>query len=324
MFRKHVKNIICSLLVLWFFVFIPLSSIANEKTVDSSKEFSYWSAKITMAKGHLYSDWIFNGVKGNVFLESAFPKVVFDESFIKKNNSSLKFDLKPAPDNMKIAFWGAKKTHKVSYIFSDSVVINGNKLWIDALVVDLAKVDNQKRDIIFPIDLLNCGAEINIKKKYIKLFDPETYNTNNMTAYDISIDTSRRRRLYLIEGEIYACSKKDTATLKGNFLLDLGAGNTISVNKNNDLTSSFLKQAYKTQSTTPHVVDAGNLTNVTVIMPDYLYFDKFLLPIHTFISAMTLQTYGNDSFNAILGNHFFEHFIIAFDFVNNKFYLRSK
>lgn len=297
--------------------FLLFSCAWNISTAQETK------LPLEMKSGHLHSQWIINDtIETKVFLETGFPKIVISETFAKKHLQSL-IKMVEAPENTYIALWNNdNQKYKVSYLINDSLIINGKKIKIDALVTDFSTQKSWVScDIIFPLFDLSGQTELNIKEKYMKVNYKNEYAPTDFIVYDVQTD-SRTKGLYITTTLRIYDTSGEKEELTGNFLLDLGAGNAFFLNKNQSKVSTFV-----TQSDRMHLKDTTQFkpnpkTELSIIMPNRIEFDNIEIKGH-FIAAMKIfASNQSNSYIGMIGNPFFANFIVIFDFDNNKLYLK--
>ena len=272
---------------------------------------------------HLFSHWKLNDtIDVRVFLETGFPRIVFSEKFAKEHLRGM-VDMVEAPENSFITLWNNDgQKIKVTYLIKDSLILNGEKLKIDALVAD---VKNQKswegRDMVFPLCDLNGRIELNIKDKYMKILGRNELPPADCFTYDLMFD-NRTRGLYMTTTmQIYdAFGGKEE--LKGNFLLDLGAGGSFFLNKNRTEVTEFVSRSDRMMLKDTTQFKQNPRTELSIIMPEQMKIDNIEIK-ESFIAAMKITSSNtSDNYVGIIGTPFFANFIVIFDFENTKFYLK--
>ncbi len=269
--------------------------------------------------GHLFSDWKLNdSISTKVMLETGFPKIVINESFANKHLKQI-VDMKKAPPNTQIALWGGEK-NKVSYIIKDTLIFNGKKYIIDALVSDFSSNKSWKnRDMVFPLCDLSGITTINIKDNYM-IVDNYTENFSGYLQFNVKYDKGTKG-LYFESNLSIFDSLQTKETLRGRFLLDLGAPNAFFVNRNSNKVELFIKKSDRMILKDTNKFTPNHRVNLAIIKPNKINIKNIILS-NEYIVALKLFGKQSDKYVGIIGNHFFENFITAFDFDNKKLYLK--
>ncbi|MFV0265892.1 MAG: hypothetical protein ACK5HT_02030 [Draconibacterium sp.] len=273
---------------------------------------------LEVKSGHLFSHWKLNdSIQTKVMLETGFPKVVISESYALKHLKEF-VKLEVAPENTAIGLWGKTNETKVSYLIKDTIRFNGQNIFIDALVADVKSWKD--RDIVFPLKDLPGITEININNKYILINKSPERLDKNYEAFDVEFDKNVKG-LFLKSTLTVYDSLKTEEKLTGNFLLDLGAPNAIFVNRDLAAVEEFvtLSDRMLLKDTTkfkpnPHI-------KLAIIMPDEFQIENTFCK-GEFIVAMKMLGRNSQKYSGIIGNRFFSHFTVAFDFINNKLYMK--
>ena len=276
---------------------------------------------LDMKGGHLYSQWTLNDtISTKVFLETGFPKIVISETFAKKHLSNL-VRLVEAPENTYIVLWNNQR-YKVSYTINDSLVVNGKKLKIDALVTDVSTQTSwESCDMVFPLSDLNGKIEINIKEKYMKVMDKFEHLSTHFSAYDVKTD-ERIKGLYITTTLQCYDTSGEKEELTGNFLLDLGVGGAFFVNKNLSDVANFVTQSSRMILKDTTQFKPNPKTELSIIIPNRIQLGNIELK-GSFIAAMKIfLSKASSNYVGMIGNPFFANFIVVFDFDDNKFYLK--
>lgn len=276
---------------------------------------------LEVESGHLLSEWQINdSIKARVMLETGFPKVVISEAYALQHLQGM-LKMEKAPENTNISLWGNKSMTKVSYIINDSLMINGRKLMLDALVVDFSSQKSWKhRDVIFPLRDLPGKTEINIKEEYM-IIDKNTKKLSlDYVEYNMKFDDGVKG-LYLVTTLQIFDTLKTKEELSGNFLLDLGAPNAIFVNRNLNEVETFVNLADRMVLKDTTKFKPNKHTNLAIIIPEKIQLDNIFIT-GEYVVAMKLFGARSEKYVGIIGNHFFTKFVVLFDFRNNKVYLK--
>ena len=265
--------------------------------------------------GKLHSQWTINNtIEAEVFLETGFPKIVISENFAKKHLNNL-VKMTEAPVNAYITLWDTPdQRYKVSYSINDTLLINGKKIKIDALVTDFAARKSwENYDIIFPLFDLGSKIELNIKEKYMRINHESEFLSKEIIVYEAKRD-NRTKGLYITTTlKIYDTSN-ETEELSGDFLFDLGAGNAFFLNKNLPEVSTFVAQSDRMQLKDTTRFQPNKQAELSIIIPDRIIFDKIEIK-ETFIAAMKMfASNSSNQYVGMIGTSFFAHFIATFDF----------
>ncbi len=278
---------------------------------------------IEMKGSHLSSQWVLNStIEATVFLESGFPKVVFNEAFVKANLKELDVRMVEASENTNISLWGGDQKYKVTHIINDSILINGKMSELDAFVVDFNQIKGWKHyDIVYPILDLKGKVEINIKEKYMKELDSIGSLPEGFLSYKVKND-SRTKGLYINTNLSVYDSLGAKEELFGNFLLDLGASNAFMLNKNIPEVVTFVNQTDRMHCKDTTRVPAPGKRDLSVIMPHRIVIDNIEVK-GTFVPALKFfASKTSNKYVGCIGNRFFENFIVIFDFDSSILYLK--
>lgn len=278
---------------------------------------------LEIKRGHLSSVWTLDeGVETRVFLESAFPKIVFDETFVNEKLRPLGLHITEAPENVKIRLWGDQEPHKVTYLIEDSLCMNGRKLAIDALVMDFSKKPSWSGyDMVFPVSDLEGRIELNIREAYMRVLDDTDISLKGFTAYEMSYSEDTKG-LYFDATMTCYDAKGGKEELSGRFLFDLGSGSAFVVNKNRPEVTDFVERTRRMWLDPSKYKPMPHL-DLTVIRPEKIQVKNIEVE-GSFVAAMKIASTANsDPYVGIIGNRFFEMVIILFDFENNKVYIKS-
>ena len=299
-------------LILYFLITVWSISFAQEMKFPLERK-----------NGKLLSQWTINNtIEAEVFLETGFPKIVISENFAKKHLYHL-VKMTEAPVNTYIALWDSpNQRYKVSYHINDTLIVNGEKLKIDALVTDFAARKSWENcDIIFPLFDLSSKIELNIKENYMKINHESEFLSTGIIVYEAKRD-NRTKGLYITTTLKIFDTYNKSEELSGNFLFDLGAGNTFFLNKNLSEVSTFVAQSDRMQLKDTTRFQPNHKAELSIIIPDRIIFDKIEIK-ETFIAAMKLfASNSSNKYVGVIGTSFFTHFIVIFDFDNNKLYLK--
>ncbi len=291
----NVKTIFLGLFILCFYFTITAQEVRLSLAFQS---------------GHLFSEWLLNdSIKARVMLETGFPKVIINEDFANKHLKGI-VEMKKAPDNAQIAFWGGKGKNKISYFIKDTLVINGRKIMIDALVSDFsAKKSLKDRDIVFPLRDLPGITEINIKEQYM-IMDRSLKNFSDYSEFDVEYDEGTKG-LYLETNLNIFDSVQTKETLNGKILLDLGAPNAIFLNRMNSKVEDFVNKSDRMILKDTTRFKPNSRTNLAIIMPNRIDIDKISLK-GEYIVALKLFGKQSEKYVGLIGNRFLENFIVVF------------
>ena len=299
-------------LILYFLITVWSISFAQEMKFPLERK-----------NGKLLSQWTINNtIEAEVFLETGFPKIVISENFAKKHLYHL-VKMTEAPVNTYIALWDSpNQRYNVSYQINDTLIVNGEKLKIDALVTDFAARKSWENcDIIFPLFDLSSKIELNIKENYMKINHESEFPSTGIIVYEAKRD-NRTKGLYITTTLKIFDTYNKSEELSGNFLFDLGAGNTFFLNKNLSEVSTFVAQSDRMQLKDTTRFQPNHKAELSIIIPDRIIFDKIEIK-ETFIAAMKLfASNSSNKYVGVIGTSFFTHFIVIFDFDNNKLYLK--
>lgn len=116
-------------------------------------------------------------------------------------------------------------------------------------------------------------------------------------------------------------SLKIEEKLVGNFLLDLGAPNAIYVNRDLVEVEEFMIRSDRMVVKDTSIFKQISYTKLAIIMPNEFKIDNMFCK-GEFIVAMKMLGGNSKKYSGIIGNRFFSNYIVAFDFINNKVYMK--
>jgi len=276
---------------------------------------------LEVKSGHLFSEWLLNdSIQTKVMMETGFPKVVISESYALKHLKEL-VKLKKAPENTAIRLWGQTNETKVSYLIKDTLCFNGRNLVIDALVADVSNIKSwQSRDLVFPLKDLLGITEINIRDKYMNVNKNTEELLENYEAFEVGFDENVKG-LFLKSSLTVYDSLMTNEKLTGKFLLDLGAPNALFVNRDLEEVEDFVIRSDRMLLKDTTKFKPNPHTKLGIIMPDEFQVGNISCK-GEFIVAMKMFGGNSDKYSGIIGNRFFSHFMVAFDYKNNKIYMK--
>jgi hypothetical protein len=279
---------------------------------------------VEIKRGHIYSQWTINeSVKANVMLESGFSKIVFNEDFIKNNLGELNVTLIEASETARISFWGENRSYKVSYYVKDSLLINGRKQLVEAVVVNFSSTSHRHKDIIFPIADLNTRVELDIVNKYMKSIGRDTEVTDEFYRYPMKYDRFTKGLYFTTSLKVYDEFGNENK-LTGDFLFDLGNPNAFFLNKNVPEVSQFILKTsdIHLKDTSMIQTTATKDREITVLMPERIQFANIDMQDHYIPSMKFASSANSDRYSGCIGNRFFENFVVIFDFENQTMHLK--
>lgn len=276
---------------------------------------------LEVKSGHLLSDWkLNNSIQTKVMLETGFPKIVISETYALTHLKGL-VELEIADENTALTLWGEIKKTKVSYFINDTLNFNGINIFIDALVADFSNVKSwMDKDIVFPLKDLPGITEININDKYLIINRDKEDLNDDYKIFEVKYDKNVKG-LFLTSTLTICDSLMSEEKLSGNFLLDLGAPNAIFVNRDLGEVDDFLIRSDRMLLKDTTQFKQNPHTKLAIIMPDELRIGNISCK-GEFIVAMKMVGKNSLKYSGVIGNRFFSNFIIAFDFKNNKLYLK--
>lgn len=280
---------------------------------------------LTLQGSHLASTWTINDtINAQVFLESGFPKMVIHEKFAKEHFAHSAIHTTQAPEKAFVSLWSATEKYKILYFIEDTLTINGKKTAVHALVVDFTPIKAWRDyDIIFPVHDLNGCIEINITDGYMKVPEPLNNTPTGFFSYPAHHD-EHTNGLY-IQATLHATDTMGrTETLSGNFLMDLGAGNTFILNRNSPAVETFIAQADRMLLKDTTRFNAKGKKDLAIIIPHKITLEnielkKQIIPALRFSTAKLPH-----DFAGCIGNAFFKNFVVIFDFTRSIIYLKPQ
>ena len=292
------------------------SQAAGRQVIEVSQE---TKLPLEMIGGHLFSQWTINDtIVASVFLETGFPRIVINESFAEKHLQNL-VTMVENTENTSVASWGRPgERTRVSYFINDSLIVNGEKIEINAFVTDFPAI--RERDMLFPLYDLGGKIKLNIEDGYMQIIREGEFSTSDFIVFDANFDSGTRGLYITTTLQVYdALGEKEE--LSGNFLFDIGAANAFFLNRNIPETSTFVAQSERmhlTEGFTPNPA-----AELAVIMPRRIIIDKIEI-FNTFVPAMNMYSPSGraNHFVGVIGNRFLANFIVIFDFINSKVYLK--
>jgi len=277
---------------------------------------------LEMKSGHLNSVWqLSDSIETKVFLETGFPKIVISESFAKMNLLG-KVHTQEASENAYIALWGNNNKVKVLYHINDSLIINGKKEKIDALVADFSTIKSwNDYHVIYPLRDLTGAIEINISNKYMIVDKCLANQTSDFIKFKAKSDEDTKGLYITTTLQLYD-TLKTKEKLKGNFLLDLGAGNAMFLNRNLKKVEKFVSKSERMllKDTTKYKPNAK--TKLAIIKPKTIQFGSVALEDNYIVAMKMFKSAKSNRYVGMLGNKFFSNFIVIFDFKNNVVYMK--
>ncbi|MEG1725890.1 MAG: hypothetical protein RR313_10900 [Anaerovoracaceae bacterium] len=276
---------------------------------------------LEVKSGHLFSDWeLNNSTQTKVMLETGFPKIVISKKYALTHLKGL-VELEVAPENTAITLWGKTDKTNVSYLIRDTLNFNGIELFVDALVADVSDIESWKdRDIVFPLKDLPGITEINIRDKYMLINKNREGLNESYEKLQVESDENIKGLFLTTTLTVYD-SLKIEENLTGNFLLDLGAPNAVFINRDLDQVEEFVMRSERIQLKDTTQFKPNPRTKLAIIMPDEFQIENISCK-EEFIVAMKMFGKNSRKYSGILGNRFFSNFIVAFDFINNKLYMK--
>lgn len=275
---------------------------------------------LEMIGGHLFSQWTINDtIVASVFLETGFPRIVISESFAEKHLQNL-VTMVENTGGTSVASWGRPgERTRVSYFINDSLIINGEKIEINAFVADFPAI--REHDMLFPLFDLGGKIKLNIKDGYMQIIREGEFQTSDFIVFDANFDDRNRgvRGLYIATTLQIYDEFGEKEELSGYFLFDTGAANAFFLNRNVSETSTFVAQSERmhlTEGFTPNPA-----AELAIIQPSRIIIDKIEI-FDTFIPAMKMFGDNANHFVGVIGNRFLANFIVIFDFINKRVYLK--
>lgn len=212
---------------------------------------------------------------------------------------------------------GKTNETKVSYLIRDTLQFNGRNIFVDALVANVSNVKSWKsKDIVFPLRDLPGIIEINISGKYMIVDRSPKKLLENHEVFEVKFDKNVKG-LFLTNTLIVHDSLGTEEKLTGNFLLDLGAPNALFVNRDLEEVEDFVSRSDRMLLKDTTKFKPNPHTKLGIIMPDQFYIGNISCK-GEFIVAMKMFGGNSEKYTGIIGNRFFSHFIVTFDFENNK------
>lgn len=276
---------------------------------------------VEMRGGHLYARWTLgDSIPLDVFLESGFPKVVISRAFAQEHLQPL---LREAPEPTSIALWGGQH-YRVTHRIDTQLVINGAPLRIDALVADFSSQRSWAGcEMIFPLRDLPGRVLLDIAARRMEVLDHDAPLPAGFRACPAQAD-SRTGGLCLTTTLRITDAAGASEELAGNFLLDLGAGNSLILNRNLPEVDAFVERSERMRLSDTTRFPANPRTALAILMPERARLGDVAFQTD-FIAAMKLPvTAGSDRYAGMVGNPFFARFRVIFDFSRNTLYLAPR
>lgn len=307
--KNYMKT---KLTITLYFLLVCIPSILKAQEVRLPLE---------VKSGHLISEWQLNdSIQTKVMLETGFPKILISETYALKHLKGLvKFE--KAPENTAVRMWGNTSKTKVSYLIKDTLHLFGQNIVIDAFVADVSNIKSWKnQDILFPLKDLPGITEININAKYMIVDKKPEELSENCESYEVGFDKNVKGPFFTNTLTVYD-SLGSEEKLKGNFLLDLGAPNALFVNRDIEEVEDFVTRSDRMMLKDTTKFKPNPRTKLGIIMPNEFYVGNISCK-GEYIVAMKMFGGKSGKYCGIIGNRFFSHFVVAFDFENNKVYLK--
>lgn len=298
-----------------FIIIITLICFSNQLISQEIK------LPISNIAGHNISEWIIgDDIKARVMLESAYPIIVINEDFALKHLSDL-VELKPASKGLKLGTWQNNKTVPVSYVIKDSIKINGQNVFIEAMVADYSNNKIWKsRDIMFPIADLPGKTLLNINDGFMIMnFDGDL---SDFTA--IETHYSEKVKGLDFQGNLKITDSLGTSEiLHGKFIFDLGSPNALFINRKIDEVEEFIVRSDRFLIKDTSRFPQNPHLNMAVIAPKE-YTINSLTVSESYVIARNLYGGKSKGYTGIIGNGFFKKFIVVFDFKSNTIYFKER
>ena len=266
--------------------------------------------------------WLTDALPCRTFLESGFPRQVFDVKMVERlEEEGVSFTRREA-SRSGIETWGNNRTLDILYEVTGQLLVKGHPLEINALVANFSKrPDWRNYDLIFPIAELGDLISIDYPNQRLSVLDAATFDTTAYTRLPAT-PAQHVRGLYLTDTATLVAQDGTVHTITGNFLLDLGGGNALYLNRNLPAIDSLMRnekgllldyKAYNVKRSKgmdiffPQRLTVGPLTsadNVIVVMP-------------------MRNRKSTDRYVGMLGNPFFAGYEVVYDFVGAGIYCRT-
>jgi hypothetical protein len=274
---------------------------------------------LNFKKGHLYSEWKINdSIPTKIMLETGFPKIVISKSYAFKH---FKNKLEELESPRKIKLWGQNKTMEVNHIIKDSISIEGNIIYINALIADMTDSKAWKQiDMVFPIRYLPGITEINIQNNELIINKHRKNKQTDFLECKAYYDPNLKG-LYIKSTLSLYDKENNKEELRGKFLIDLGAPNHLFLNRDNEQSENFVQKVEKFKLKDTTKFKPNHKTKLAILIPDYFKIDKFTCR-KAFIVAMRMFGKSSKKYNGIIGNKFLSNFIVQFDFKRNRIYMK--
>ncbi|PHI20878.1 hypothetical protein CEQ90_05800 [Lewinellaceae bacterium SD302] len=272
-------------------------------------------------EGRLNTTWqVDSHLKANVFLESGFPEIIFDNDLadaLLSSNSKLVRTASEASVNT----WGTTENLPVVYKISGEMNLYGNLRQINALVVDLSEHEVWAGyDIIFPIRSFNVPTAINFADSLIEIGDGVIDNLISYEKYEADFDKEVNGLFAVLSLVVYD-SLNVADTISGNFLFDLGASNAVYLNREKREVEFFLKKTKRMH------LDSSRFTalpaqRMAIIMPEKFKLGSIDVE-DQFIVVMDMGSENSSQqYIGAIGNSLLKDRRIVFDFNREEVYLK--
>jgi len=274
-------------------------------------------------KGGMCSNWVLGeNIEARVALETGMPAILIDETFMKENLQSLGLEITEVTDGLKYKPWGDKEGYKINYRVKGVLKINGKDYEIEAFAYDFSNGGSSRdKDMVFPIANLKSKVELNVAKNYMRVFDEIDFKVRKFTQCDAVYD-ELTKGLYAQTDLVCYDSDGGKKKLVGNFLFDLGSGSAFVVNKNKPEVLDFIASCKSMKLHPSRYAPMAPHLELEVFTPEKIRFNGMNVK-GSFFSAMKINsTKSSDRYVGIVGNRFFERYIVIFDFDDNKVYFK--
>ena len=189
-----------------------------------------------------------------------------------------------------------------------------------AVVMNLRKILGYDVDGMFGMAFVQGRkVEFNYEEQYMRILTQEESPVEGYTRIKCSwLDDKQTRMLLPMDVKI-----DDNTSLKGNFLVDMGAGDAISMTSS---TAEKMKLKQKLTNTRKKIYDTGGVGGSRT---DYLFKAKEvsiagikLENVNATYSGNAQGSMADSRYDGIIGNALLEHFDVVFDFPACEIWLR--
>ena len=265
--------------------------------------------KLTKEEGHFYFKASLNGVETDIWLESGVPGLILSEAFYNEHKDSFQMEVKETKGKMRFL----KGTYNIKYTAQARLRIG------DAIFEGTVMVLEGDHKTMVPINMLrhqddnSAIVKLNLPDYELSVCSREAMKdlVNKSTALDISFN---HWGMPVVTTKLSMDVEQRKLNMEGNFIIDMGNGSLLFLNKNHENVANMLK--YGMVNLKPAYDKKGNVVSEGLFANKLTVCGKSYKNVSVGVTshAKALQACG------YLGLKFFV-MPVVFDFDNQKMYL---